>query len=288
MTKIMPVEQCGAVAKMSSSAQHAASSMPTWGQRSKAAVASYALQRLETAMQSDRDIHEKNRTALEANKAVRERISAMMEEVGMPKSRRVRDGNRMRYGVPKMKTVDAGYFDDLAAHVPVSDGFERAEQRYAELKIAYEKFAAEARAEEEGAKAEAERAIEREKEQRRTMVELAKIVLRYGLPEESTWAEVLDALRKRDQRLDLAVSMQQTRGDWSDGYWRVSDAIGRFKIKTDQDKDIANEIIGLLHDDDRDGRVFRDCHWNYDRLFAEASDQQLAADVQRAAANVSE
>lgn len=98
--KIMPVEQCGAIAKMSSNAQQAASSMSAWGQRSKTAVATYALQRLETAMQSDRDIHEKNRAALEANKAVRERIVALMEEIGMPKTRRVRDGNRTRYGVP--------------------------------------------------------------------------------------------------------------------------------------------------------------------------------------------
>lgn len=285
MTKIMPVEQCGAIAKMSSNAQQAASSMSAWGQRSKTAVATYALQRLEAAMQSDRDIHGKNAAAIESNKTVRERIVTLMDDVGMPKTRRVRDGNRTRYGVPKMKTIDAGYLEDMAMHVPISDGFERAEQRYGELKIAYEKFAEEARVEAEKAKAEADRAAEREKEQRREMIELAKIILRYELPEESTWADVLDALRERDQRLDLAVAMQQTRGDWSEGFWRVSDALSRFKIETDEDKEIANDVVQWLNGDHDDGRVFRDTTWNYDRLFASASDLQLAADVKRAASN---
>lgn len=285
MTKIMPVEQCGAIAKMSSNAQQAASSMSAWGQRSKTAVATYALQRLEAAMQSDRYIHGKNAAAIESNKTVRERIVTLMDDVGMPKTRRVRDGNRTRYGVPKMKTIDAGYLEDMAMHVPISDGFERAEQRYLELKAAYEKFAEEARVEAEKAKAEAERAAEREKEQRREMIELAKIILRYELPEESTWADVLDALRKRDQRLDLAVAMQQTRGDWSEGFWRVSDALSRFKIETDEDKEIANDVVQWLNGDHDDGRVFRDTTWNYDRLFASASDLQLAADVKRAASN---
>lgn len=285
MTKIMPVEQCGAIAKMSSNAQQAASSMSTWGQRSKTAVATYALQRLETAMQSDRDVHEKNRAALEANKAVRERIVALMDEIGMPKTRRVRDGNRTRYGMPKMKTIDAGYLEDMGAHVPISDGFERAEQRYAELKVAYEKFAEEARVEAERAKTEAERAAEREKERRRENIEMAKIILRYDLDEDCSWGDILGELRKKDQRLDLAVAMQQTRGDWSEGFWRVSDALSRFKIETDEDKEIANDVVQWLNGDHDDGRVFRDTAWNYDRLFGSASDQRLAADVQRAAAN---
>jgi hypothetical protein len=75
--------------------------------------------------------------------------------------------------------------------------------------------------------------------------------------------------------------MMQTRGNWSYGFYRVSDALGRFKIDSDTDKDIANEIVGCMNDDD--GRVFRDCAWSYDRLFAEAEDKQLSVDIQMAA-----
>lgn len=233
-------------------------------------------------MQSDRDIHEKNKPALEANRTVRDRITALMEDVGMPKTRRVRDGNRTRYGVPKMKTVDAGYLEDFKAHVPISDGFERAELRYNELKAAYDKFAEEAEAEAEKAKEEAERIAERDREERRNNIELAKIVIRYELPEDSTWGDVIVELRKRDQRMDLAVAMQQTRGDWSEGFWRVSDALSRFKIQTDEDKDIANDVVSHLNGDHHDGRVFRDCRWNYGVLFAEAEDQQLSDDIRKA------
>jgi hypothetical protein len=101
------------------------------------------------------------------------------------------------------------------------------------------------------------------------------------LQEDSTGDDVLEALRGKDQRLDLAVAMMQTRGNWSYGFYRVSDALGRFKIDSDTDKDIANEIVGCMNDDD--GRVFRDCAWSYDRLFAEAEDKQLSVDIQMAA-----
>lgn len=282
MTKIMPVEQCGAVAKMPSSPQSLANQASSWRTPSKKTVANYALQRLETAMQLDRAIHAKNAAALEANQAVRDRIIALMEDVGMPKTRRVRDGNRTRYGMPKMKTVDAGYLEDFRAHVPISDGFERAEQRYNELKAAYDKFAEEAEAEADKAKAEAERRAEREREERRNNIELAKIVIRYELPEDSTWGDVLAELRKRDQRLNLAVAMQQTRGDWSDGFWRVSDALSRFTIENDEDKAIANDIVGCMNSDCGDGRIFRDTAWSYGRLFETAADQQLSADIQKA------
>lgn len=281
--KIMPIEMCGAVRKCMASPQSYKSQMRSgWSYRepSSKSVAAFALQALESAWEKDKTTHEKNTAALEANKAVRERVQSVMDEVGMPKTRKVRDGNRMKYGVPKMKTVDAGYLDDLRSAVPIDDGFGLAQQTYDRLKVDYDKFAEEAEKEAETARVAAERAAEAEKQQRRDNIEMAKIILRYELPEDSSWGDILGELRKKDQRLDLAVAMSQTRGDWSNGFWRVSDALGRFKIETDEDKDIANDIVSCMSDDD--GRVFRDCHWNYGRLFESAADSQLSSDIQLA------
>lgn len=279
----MPIEQCGAVRKCMASPQSYKSQMPrgyTYREPSSKSVAAFALQALERAWEQDKATHKKNTAALEANRAVRERVQSVMDEVGMPKTRKVQSGTR--YGLPKYKSVDAGYLDDLRSAVPVDDGFGLAQQAYERLKPAYDKFAEEAEKEAETARLAAERAAEAEKQQRRDNIEMAKIILRYELPEDSSWGDILGELRKKDQRLDLAVAMSQTRGDWSDGFWRVSDAIGRFKIENDDDKNIANEILSLLKDDHDDGRVFRDCEWSYSRLFSEARDSQLSADIQMA------
>ncbi len=287
--KILPVEQCGAVRKCMADPRSYKSQMPrgyTFSEPSNKRIAVFALQQLEAAWEKDKATHEKNLPALEANKVIRDRIQALMDEVEMPKTRRVRDGNRMRYGVPKMKTVDSGYLDDFKAHLPTSDNFMLIEHSYNELKAKYDKFAEEAEKEAEVAAQAAEREAEREKAERRANIELAKIILRYDLPEDSTWNDCLDLLRKKDQRLDLAVAMSQTRGDWSDGFWRVSDALSRFKIENDEDKDIANDIVSCMSDDD--GRVFRDTSWNYSRLFETASDSQLSQDIQLAMSKVND
>jgi hypothetical protein len=111
-------------------------------------------------------------------------------------------------------------------------------------------------------------------------VELAEIILRYGMDRESDWKDVFQALREKHQRVDLAVAMMNVRHDWNDGPDQVSNAMGRFTIETTEDKDIANSVLANLGDGwDGDGRCFRDCEWNYDRLLSSITDKQLVADV---------
>ena len=63
----------------------------------------------------------------------------------------------------------------------------------------------------------------------------------------------------------LALSMAKTRGDWSQGFYRVKGALNNFKVETELDQKIYDEIIDILTDRDiMDGRIFRDCNYNYD------------------------
>jgi hypothetical protein len=278
--KIMPVEQCGAVGKCMSSPssyrEHAKGSY-SYTEPTIARIAAYALQQLEAARARDVAAHEKNLPAIENNKAVAAAIVAQNESVGMPKRWSERDRNsRSRY--PKTIGHDAGYLTDIAREVKTDDGFTSATSTYERLKKEYDAYA-------EQGKREAEQ-LERKKEaeqqalvnKRKADMELAAILLRYELPIEYSWYAVLDHLRRKDQRIDLAVAMRQTRGDWSEGAYRVTDAMARFTIRNDEDKDIANDVLGCMHDFE-DGRVFRDTTWNYDRLFASVTDRQLVADV---------
>ncbi|SKC78539.1 hypothetical protein SAMN05445504_2419 [Burkholderia sp. CF099] len=282
MTKIMPIEQCGFVGKCQASPQGYAHLLPSsrYTTPSPELVAQFALQQLEQARQKDVEAHEKNLPALETNKAIADRVKAFMAEIGMPDSHVERD-TKSRARFPKSIKVQSGWIGDMARHIKTTDGFEYATSSYERLKRDYANYAERAKQEADAKRADAVRKAEAEKEARRANVELARIVLRYELPEDSEWRDVLDALCEKDQRVDLAIAMMRVRADWNDGPYPVSNAIGRFKVDTDEEKDIANDILACLHDFD-DGRVFRDTAWNYDRLLASVSDKQLAEDAMTA------
>lgn len=278
--QIQPVELCNAVGGCKSSPSSYASALSTYRTPSARSVASHALAQLEAARAKDIATHEKNLPAIEANKAIAARVEALMVEIGMPKSFTERDTkSRARY--PKTIRHDAGYLGDLRRHCRTDDSFEFATSTYERLLKEYQAYAQ--RAEEEAVAEDHKRAREAEAlvERRKADMELAALLLRYQLPIDSSWSDVLEALRGKDQRLDLAVAMSQTRGDWSEGPYRVSNALGRFRIETTEDKDIANDVLSCL-EDFCDGRVFRDTTWCYSRLFESAADQQLSADVQQA------
>lgn len=281
--KIMPVEQCGAVGKCMGSPQSyrdQAKGSYSYTEPTIARIAAYALQQLEAARARDVGAHEKNLPAIENNKAVAAAIIALNEGVGMPKRWSERDRNsRARY--PKTIGHDAGYLTDIAREVKTDDGFAAATFTYERLKKDYEAYAASGVAEAERLARQKEVEQQALVDKRKADMELAALLLRYNLPLESSWSDVLEQLRGKDQRLDLAVAMSQTRGDWSEGCYRVEAAIGRFTIRNDEDKDVINDVLGCTRDFE-DGRVFRDTTWSYSALFASAQDQQLSADVQLA------
>jgi hypothetical protein len=278
--KIMPVELCGAVGKCMASPQSYASSLQnTYSTPKPARVAAFALEKLEAARKLDEETHAKNETALANNKLVHDAVKAFMDALGMPKRFSVPD-HKSRSRFPKTISHDAGYLTDLVREVRVSDNFDQATRTYNDLRTRYVAYKEQADREAEQEKRNAEQAEERAKAARRANIELAAIILRYSLDLDATWEDVLDALRGKHQRVDLAVAMMNVRHDWNDGPGEVSRAMDGFTIETTEDKDIANSVLSNLGDGwDGDGRCFRDCEWNYDRLLASLPDEQLRADV---------
>ena len=192
----------------------------------------------------------------------------------------VPDRDSALYYCPAMYSVDA----DEAWNPLTSDGFDAATFTYERMKKEYTAYAERAKVEADEAARKVQRERDAELAKRKADMELAGMLLRYELPIESSWDDVLDHLRKKDQRLDLAVAMEQTRGDWSEGPYRVSGALDRFTIHTDEDKAIANDVASCLYDFE-DGRVFRDTTWSYSALYASITDAALLADAQKAMAN---
>lgn len=278
--KIMPVEPCGQVGQCMASPSSYSSRLQSYGTKTTAYIASIAMRELEAARARDVAVHEKNLPAIENNKLIAAQIVALNEAIGMPKRWSERDRNsRSRY----IKTIghDAGYLTDIAREVKTDDGFQSATLTFDRLLKDYQAYVDQGKRD---AEVEARR-VELEKQalidKRKADIELAAMLLRYELPLDASWSDVLENLRARHQRLDLAVAMNRTRNDWNEGPYQVRGAMDRFTIRDNEDKDIANDVLGCM-DDFEDGRVFRDTKWNYNRLFDSVEYKQLVADVQKA------
>lgn len=276
MSVLLPV---GAVGKcMSSPQSYSDQANPRYGSVSHRRTAEFALKELEAARAKDLAAHEQNLPILAANAAMRERIVALMKEAGVPDTWQSPTG-RMKYGRPSTVTAPAGYVGDMNRTLPVTDGFEYATHTYSSLLAKYRQYGADAEKIEAEDQRKRDAAAEAEKAKRRADLKLATIIVRYQMPEDCTWRYVLESLCTRDQRIDLAVAMNRTRNDWSDGPGLVRYALDRFKTETPEDLEIARDVSAHVIDWDGDGRCFRDTTWNYDRLFASVADRQLAADA---------
>ena len=108
---------------------------------------------------------------------------------------------------------------------------------------------------------------------------LVELGIKYGT-EFKEIDDAIDSMLGRDKYLRLAYWLEKNRGDWSDGpeYARVG--MEGFKIDPAKPEDaaISKEIWGFISDWDGDGRVFRDCTWNYSTLYGMA-DADLRADL---------
>lgn len=276
-----PFEICDQVRKLPS---HPAPDRPL-SPRATLSHANGLIGRLAQAWKESQERHAANESAIAHNRLMRARIEAIMDAAAMPKTVRRLKQTARRSWVPKYETVPAGYIGDLAVCYPVDDGYNSEWLDEQRKRTAYMEFQVKAQA----AADEAQRAAEREQraaiERRKADKRLGVILARYELGPEYDWPEVLESLRARSKYLDLAIAGIQTRGDWSDGFFRVKDAMGRFKIDSDQDKDIAADLMGCLSGEESDGRIFRDTRWSYDALLG-LVDKQLAEDAQFALAQI--
>lgn len=246
-------------------------------------VAQIALRKLEEAMARDTAIHEKNLPAIEANQAIADRYRAFAKEIGLPDSYNERDP-KSRAMYPKMISHSAGWLSDIHRFIKTDDGFARQQTTYKELKARYDKYHEDAKKKAEFDAGSKEREREALKKKREEDMRLATIIGRYGLDLLTDWESVEYELRKKDRLLNLAMAMEETRGDWSEGCYRVRDAL--FVPSNEQEEAIIKDVAPLCEDFE-DGRCFRDCTWSYSAIYPIIADQQLVADAKEAASHTS-
>jgi hypothetical protein len=128
-----------------------------------------------------------------------------------------------------------------------------------------------------------ENRFELENKKKMVLIELGKLCEKYkfSVDGDISFDEVMRLLTSSDKYLDLIYAMEKTRSSWVDGFYLVEDALGRFSIDTDADKKIYSELRSILDGDERDGRIFRDCEYNYSALRDFVSNKDLLDDYRK-------
>lgn len=140
-----------------------------------------------------------------------------------------------------------------------------------------------------GRAAQSKLALDRENETKRAMRKQMFVVFelatKYKLEpaNEQNPQSVADHILSQDKYMNLAWAMMQTRGDWSEGYYRVESALRNFELATPIDTEIEQELSELCDGDQDDGRVFRDCNFNYGFILETLANQALYDDLKKLA-----
>lgn len=228
--------------------------------------------KLEKAYAVSQPLREINAQRARNNALVKAKFEAMVKNAGIPTTYR-KPKPRSRWG--SSEWVDQEWFSGFKACIPVVDPWGMLESGYKEKLRQIERWQQEVEAAEHKAKAA--------KEQAEAAVRMKALVMilaqKYECGEDA--AEVLVTLLNRNKYLRLAHYLRRNRNDWNEGYDLARIGLREFVVETDVDRAIEDEISDLAEGEDCDGRVFRDCTWNYDRIFGLVEPVELFSDYQK-------
>lgn len=217
----------------------------------------------EKAFEVAKKQHEENIPLIEENKRVFAQIVSMIENAGIASS-------STSLGKKGFKTVKYPWVVELQSKVSFDDLWCDCERHHNYLMEKNEVYIVEERK---------KRFADEEKEKQRIKYEskiktLAVLSHKYGV---SDFDFVLESILNKCKYLYLAHAMKKTRDDWRDGCYMVEKALNSFNVESDTDNNICRTISDLVNNWGGDGRVFRDCEYNYDILYAMV-DKDLLAD----------
>lgn len=230
------------------------------------------LQLLDKIAEIDKVTHEENIKILENNKQILEVIINFVEKTGIKSQYygEIKVGRKRKYD-----WIMHEWVKDIKRQIPLNYY-----QDYLNSLLRQHKETARRLYEEELRKIIEQREREKRKqEQKEATIKLAKLLLKYNLPDTATSKDLLQHIIKQNKYLYLAHYLYMNRCDWTDGCSYAEEGLEFFKQHMDMnnpiDVEIYNEISHYIDiwEDCRDGRIFRDCEWNYNELYRVAREQ---------------
>lgn len=234
------------------------------------------------------ETHDKNLPIIENNGIIISSIKSFMGLIGMPQQRTEYYYKSQRSMKQESRTVQAGYLSDIAQHISTQDNFDSFKSRYEKNKKELHDL------EQQYIRTFKNNQEAKERESKKKNLEKSKSVLivKYELDYESDWHDILDAIIGKNKYLYLAHYLEKNRGDWTEGYSYAETGLSKFTIdngvNSDVDKKIYDDIQYHISNWDGDGRVFRDCEYNYGVIYELVDDENLMKDYALVKENISD
>ncbi|KAA9007289.1 hypothetical protein F4V43_02035 [Paenibacillus spiritus] len=233
--------------------------------------------------ESEKETHIENVEKLKINQATEKKVFDILEQIGISssyygyKTNRSKDTTKMYYNFPS----------EIKKQIPTQYSENRLEELrksvIEQIKKIWNTQVIKMR--EERVKKEK---IEKEKEQNK---KLALLLAKYDLELDDSWDDLLSAIVKQNKYLRLAHYLEKNRNDWSNGCDYAETGLGYFNVENELDQDIEDDIYSYTGENwNGDGRVFRDCNYNFSVLYNIVADQdpQLYKDYEVVKANIEE
>lgn len=240
-----------------------------WNNRLTKLLAEYDAK--EAELKAD---HEANAEAIANNTAIREKVSLLMRELGIPGSYSERDW-KSKARMPKYNTVTAGYIGDLNRNVPITDGHEWAVRQLETNRQQAKDYVAKQVKLLEQKEREAAEAKAKEKAE----MQLVHMRVKYDCDPGANAREILAAIIGKNKYLRLAHYMCENRNDWNEGCDYAEIGLDGFIPDSEEDEEIYACVSRACGEGwQGDGRVFRDMQYNYSYIYSLVEDEPLMKD----------
>lgn len=239
-------------------------SRPTWSEHVRAAREALFIER-----QRIEELHAKNIPAIENNLKVKDRVIALMQTLGIEKEFQTYATASSRSTKKQWITHQAGYLSDLNRVCLVSDGYAVALEVLNNFDKKIKDYELKSQQEERQALIKKQR----EEKQQENLKRIAKLAAKYNV--DMDLDDIREAIFSLDKYLRLAHFLYENREDWNEGPSLALQGLSQFNAVSELDLEIYKEISAIVENWQGDGRVFRDCQYNYDFLFSISNVESL-------------
>lgn len=223
-------------------------------------------------------VYEYNKEVIRHNLLIQKKVSLFMEEIGIPSSFTHSYYKTSRSSRMTEESRKAGYLEDLGRLMETSQI--SVPNRDSLLRYFRDKY-----------NTVRKECVDKEREQQEEMnkkKDIHKIALLRAkyTPDNacSSNSEIKDAILMRDKYLSLAYSLEISRCTHDQSH--AEEGLNKFEVDegSANDKEIYEDIRKCIDCSayGHDGRIFRDCKWNYDVLYGMVKDATLLKDLEEA------
>lgn len=237
---------------------------------------------IDIITEHDQLTHEENIVKCKSNKQVYSALSDLLDRIGI---------SRKHYDYPSKRSknkewITYEWVSQVFGQIPITYSESKLNDLVKSYKEKVKKFYDDEtkRIKEEELKKEAELKL------KETNKKLALLLAKYDMNLSQDWDDLLNIIISKNKYLYLAYYLERNRGDWNDGYSYAETGLDNFTIENELDQDIYNDISSYFDDWCGDGRVFRDCNYNYSYLYGIVADVEpdLYKDFQTVRENVND